>query len=38
MGLVYEIFKAERNQFAGEFDAVMFVMVGMKDVLAEWEK
>ncbi|KAI4991323.1 hypothetical protein ZWY2020_039694 [Hordeum vulgare] len=38
MGSAYETLKAERNQFAGELDAAMLAMAGMKDALAEREK
>ena len=38
MGSAYETLKAEGNQFAGELDAAMLAMVGMKEALAEREK
>ena len=38
MGAGYETLRAEKVQFAGELDAAMVAMAGMKDVLAEWEK
>ena len=38
MGTVYEVLRAERNRYAGELEAVMFVMVGMKDALEVREK
>ncbi|KAI5015238.1 hypothetical protein ZWY2020_056628 [Hordeum vulgare] len=38
MGTAYETLKAERNQFAGELDAAMLAMAGMKAALAEREK
>ena len=38
MGTSYETLRAEKVQFAGELDAAMVAMAGMKDVLAEREK
>ena len=38
MGTAYETLKAERNQLAGELDAAMLAMVGMKDALEGREK
>ena len=38
MGSAYETLKAERNQFAGELDAAMLAIVGMKDALEGREK
>ena len=38
MGTAYETLRAEKVQFAGELDAAMVAMAGMKDVLAEREK
>ncbi|KAI5006845.1 hypothetical protein ZWY2020_042057 [Hordeum vulgare] len=38
MGRAYETLRAEKVQFAGELDAAMVAMAGMKDVLAEREK
>ena len=38
MGIAYEIVRVEKVQFVGELDAVLVVMAGMKDVLAEREK
>uniref|UniRef100_A0A8I6XH90 Uncharacterized protein n=1 Tax=Hordeum vulgare subsp. vulgare TaxID=112509 RepID=A0A8I6XH90_HORVV len=38
MGTAYETLKAERNQLAGELDAAMLAMGGMKDALEGWEK
>ncbi|KAI5011410.1 hypothetical protein ZWY2020_013547 [Hordeum vulgare] len=38
MGAAYETLRAEKVQFAGELDAAMVAMAGMKDVLAKREK
>uniref|UniRef100_A0A8I6W8B2 Uncharacterized protein n=1 Tax=Hordeum vulgare subsp. vulgare TaxID=112509 RepID=A0A8I6W8B2_HORVV len=38
MGSAYETLKAERNQLAGELDAAMLAMAGMKDALEGREK
>uniref|UniRef100_A0A8I6WPL7 Uncharacterized protein n=1 Tax=Hordeum vulgare subsp. vulgare TaxID=112509 RepID=A0A8I6WPL7_HORVV len=38
MGTSYETLKAERNQLAGELDAAMLAMAGMKDALEGREK
>ena len=38
MGAAYETLRAEKVQFAGELDAAMVALAGMKDVLAEREK
>ena len=38
MGTTYETLRAEKVQFAGELDAAMVAMAGMKDVRAEREK
>ena len=38
MGTAYEALRAERNQFAGELDAAMLAMAGMKDALEGREK
>ncbi|KAI5011923.1 hypothetical protein ZWY2020_024057 [Hordeum vulgare] len=38
MGTAYETLRAEKVQFAGELDAALIAMAGMKDVLAEREK
>ena len=38
MGSAYETLRAEKVQFAGELDAAMVALAGMKDVLAEREK
>ena len=38
MGSAYEALKAERNQLAGELDAAMLTMAGMKDALEGREK
>ena len=38
MGTAYETLRVEKVQFAGELDAAMVAMAGMKDVLAEREK
>uniref|UniRef100_A0A8I7B5J3 Uncharacterized protein n=1 Tax=Hordeum vulgare subsp. vulgare TaxID=112509 RepID=A0A8I7B5J3_HORVV len=38
MGTTYETLKAERNRLAGELDAAMLAMAGMKDALEGREK
>ena len=38
MGTAYETLRAEKIQFAGERDAALLAMAGMKEVLAEREK
>ena len=38
MGTAYEAVREERNQFAGELDAAMLAMAGMKDALEGREK
>ncbi|KAI4981280.1 hypothetical protein ZWY2020_021765 [Hordeum vulgare] len=38
MGTAYETLRAEKVQFAGELDAALIAMAGMKEVLAEREK
>ena len=38
MGTAYETLRAEKVQFAGELDAALVAMAGMKDVLVEREK
>ena len=38
MGTAYEAVRAERNQFAGELDAAMLAMAGMKDALEGRDK
>ena len=38
MGTAYEALRAERNQFAGELDAAMLAMAGMKDAREGREK
>uniref|UniRef100_A0A8I6XX18 Uncharacterized protein n=1 Tax=Hordeum vulgare subsp. vulgare TaxID=112509 RepID=A0A8I6XX18_HORVV len=38
MGTSYETLRAEKIQFAGELDAALLAMAGMKEVLAEREK
>uniref|UniRef100_A0A8I7B769 Uncharacterized protein n=1 Tax=Hordeum vulgare subsp. vulgare TaxID=112509 RepID=A0A8I7B769_HORVV len=38
MGTTYETLRAEKNQLAGELDAALLAMAGMKDALAGREK
>ncbi|KAI4969203.1 hypothetical protein ZWY2020_000117 [Hordeum vulgare] len=38
MGTAYEALRAERNQYAGELEAAMLAMAGMKDALEVREK
>ena len=38
MGTSYEALRAERNQYAGELEAAMLAMAGMKDALEAREK
>uniref|UniRef100_A0A8I6XHQ5 Uncharacterized protein n=1 Tax=Hordeum vulgare subsp. vulgare TaxID=112509 RepID=A0A8I6XHQ5_HORVV len=38
MGTAYETLRAEKNQIAGELDAVLLAIAGMKDALAGREK
>ena len=38
MGTAYEALRAKRNQYAGELEAAMLAMAGMKDALEVREK
>ena len=38
MGTAYEALRAERNQYAGELEAAMLAMAGIKDALEVREK